>query len=291
MADAIIIGAGPAGASCALWLARLGLSAVLADARGTAGGLLNDSPFRNDWIATQPGVTGPDLAEGIGLALAAAGVPLLLGARAVALTRGAGGFDIAFDRASGKLEALSAPYLVIASGVQARRGGFEPGDRVLIGPGAHIAERDFSGRAVAILGGGDNAFENYEFVKRAGAASAHIYARTIRAGRLFTERADPHDIRVGAYEADGTGCRVNGQPYDALLVMYGWEPVPVFTGELDLERNEKGFISVNFATCETSVPSIFAIGEVAARSHPSVVTAMADGIAAAKAIQRRIEGA
>jgi thioredoxin reductase len=291
MADAIIIGAGPAGASCALWLARLGHNPILADARGTAGGLLNDTPFRNDWIVTQPGVAGPDLAEGIGLALAAAGVPMLLGARAVAATRGDGVFDVAFDMPSGKLEALSAPNLVIATGVRARSGGLERSDRVLIGPGGHIAAHDFRGRSVAILGGGDNAFENYEFVKRAGAAAVHIYARTIRAGRMFTDRADPHDIRAGNYDADGAVCSVNGQPYDAILVMYGWEPVPVFADELGLKRNEKGFVSVDFATCETSAPGVFAIGEVAARSHPSVVTAMADGIAAAKAIQRRVESA
>src|SRR5262245_10572647 len=117
MLDALIVGAGPAGASCALWLARLGFNPMLADARPTVGGLLNDSPFRNDWIVTQPGVTGPDLAEGIGLALAATGVPVMLGCTARAVTPTDAGFEVAFDLPGGAQKAIAARCLVIATGV------------------------------------------------------------------------------------------------------------------------------------------------------------------------------
>jgi thioredoxin reductase (NADPH) len=289
MADAIIIGAGPAGSSCALWLAKLGFSPILADAASLAGGLLNDSPFRNDWIVTQPGVTGPDLAEGIGLALAAAGVPMLLGARAANALRTDEAFAVMFDLPSGKIRAVSAPYLVIATGVRPRQGGLEPSPRMLFGPGQHVFEHDFAGQSVAILGGGDNAFENYDFVKRAGASEAHIYARTVRAGRVFRDMAATGDVLPGPYEVEGTSGKVNGRAYDVILVMYGWEPAPVFAGELGLARDQKGYLSVDFATCRTNVPGVYGIGEVAARGHPCVVTAMADGITAAKDIQRLLE--
>ncbi len=291
MLDALIIGAGPAGASCALWLARFGFDTVLADARATVGGLLNDSPYRNDWIATQPGLTGPDLADGIGLSLAAAGVPMALGSSARRVLRGPDGFDVSFEMQGGGFRSIAASHLVIATGVRARTGGFAPSERVLIGPGAHIAAYDFAGRSVAILGGGDNAFENYESVKRAGAVTAHIYARSVRASRMFVSRADPQDIHRGVFDADGVSGRIDGRVYDMILVMFGWEPVPVLSEDLALDRDQKGFIRVDFETCATSVEGVFAIGEAAARSHPSVVTAMADGIAVAKAIQRRIEGA
>ena len=52
MHDAVIVGGGPAGASCALWLARLGLSPLLVEASARLGGLGNDNPFTDDWIAT-----------------------------------------------------------------------------------------------------------------------------------------------------------------------------------------------------------------------------------------------
>ncbi|BCJ90924.1 oxidoreductase [Terrihabitans soli] len=289
MLDALIIGAGPAGASCALWLAKLGLSPMLVDAGTAPGGLLHDSPYRNDWIVTQPGVTGPDLAEGIGLALAATGVPMMLGSFARSAIKSSGGFEVSFELPDGAPRMLATRNIVIATGVKPRSGGFERSESLLIGPGAHIAKQEFKGRRVAILGGGDNAFENYEFVKRAGASAVHIYARTVRAGHVFTERAAPGDVRIGAYVVDPVSIQVDDESYDLLLVMYGWEPVPVFAAQLNLQRDAKGYISVAFDTCETSLPGVYAIGEVTARSHPSVVTAMADGITAAKAIQRAVE--
>ncbi len=289
MLDALIIGAGPAGASCALWLARLGLNPMLVDARPSPGGLLHDSPYRNDWIVTQPGVTGPDLAEGISLALAATGVPMMLGSFARSVIRTGGGYEVSFELPDGAPRMLAARNIVIATGVRPRTGGFERSERVLIGPGAHITQQDFKGRRVAILGGGDNAFENYEAVKLAGAAAVHIYARTVRAGHVFTERAGRGDVRIGPYVVDPVSVQVDDESYDLLLVMYGWEPVPVFAAQLGLLRDTKGYIAVDFPTCETSIAGVFAVGEVTARSHPSVVTAMADGVTAAKAIQRKIE--
>ncbi|MFU1949387.1 FAD-dependent oxidoreductase, partial [Bordetella avium] len=47
--DAVIVGAGPAGASCAVWLARLGLAPVLVEASARPGGLTADNPFTDDW--------------------------------------------------------------------------------------------------------------------------------------------------------------------------------------------------------------------------------------------------
>jgi thioredoxin reductase len=289
MLDALIIGAGPAGASCALWLAKLGLSPLIVDARTAPGGLLHDSPYRNDWIVTQPGVTGPDLAEGIGLALAATGVPMMLGSFARSAIRSGEGYEVSFELPDGAPRMLATRTIVIATGVQPRSGGFERSDKILIGPGAHIANQNFTGLRVAILGGGDNAFENYEFIKRGGAKAAHIYARTVRAGQVFTQRVALGDVRIGSYVVDPVSLQVDSENYDLLLVMYGWEPVPVFMTQLGLERDAKGYLSVDFETCETSAPGVYAIGEVSARSHPSVVTAMADGVTAAKAIQRAIE--
>lgn len=288
MKDALIVGAGPAGASCALWLARLGLSPLLADARGQAGGLLNDSPYRNDWIVTQPGVSGVDLSEGIGLALAAAGVPMLLGALATKAERIHAGFRVTFALA-GEEKTVEASRLVIATGVRARSGGLRPSERVLVGPGPAVASYDFAGKSVAILGGGDNAFENYGFAKRGGGREVHIYARAVRAARMFANEVAPADLHIGPFEADDDNIRVNGRPYDVLLVMFGWEPVPVFDADFSFRKDERGFFQVDFRTCETNESGIFAIGEATALRHPCVVTAMSDGIAAAKAIQRQTE--
>ena len=79
--DSVIVGGGPAGASCALWLARLGLSPLLVEASERLGGLGNDNPFADDWIAVLPGVTGQQVAANIDASVRAAGVPLRLSTR------------------------------------------------------------------------------------------------------------------------------------------------------------------------------------------------------------------
>ena len=78
MHDTVIVGGGPAGASCALWLARLGLSPLLIEAGARLGGLGNDNPFPDAWIAVLPGVTGQQVAANIDASVRAAGVPLVV---------------------------------------------------------------------------------------------------------------------------------------------------------------------------------------------------------------------
>src|SRR3546814_947100 len=82
---------------------------------------------------------------------------------------------------------------------------------------------------------------------------------------------------------------VNGREFDLILVFYGWEPCVGFARNLNLRRGDNGFVATDPVTAQTSHDLVYAIGELAQRQHPCVVTAMADGIAAAKAIQARIE--
>jgi thioredoxin reductase len=283
--DAAIVGAGPAGASCALWLARLGCRAILIEAGGSPGGLLRETPFRNDWIATQPGATGFELAANLGVSLAAAGVSTIMGRRVEAVDGGQGRFSV--HLAGG--QSVTARHVVLATGVQPVRGGLVPSERILIGPGRHVAEARFTAERVAILGGGDNALENYAFIRTRGAAEVHVHARTLRGQRAAIAAAEPADLHVGTYDVDGENLRVNGQRYDRLVVMYGWEPSPLPKLSAEPARDGRGFLDVHPHTCETSLPGLFAIGEVTRRNHPCVVTAMADGIVAAKTVQARVE--
>jgi thioredoxin reductase (NADPH) len=283
--DAAIIGAGPAGASCALWLARLGCWPILIDAAAAPGGLLRGTPFRNDWIATQPGLTGYELAANLGVSLREAGVPMIMEQRVEAVSGQRDDFTL--HRAGGP--ALTSRHVVLATGVEPVRGGLTSGENILIGPGRHVAEAEFSGQRIAVLGGGDNALENYGFIRSRGASAVHVYARTLRGQRAAIAAADPDDLRVGTYDVDERALRVNGQAYDRIVVMYGWTPSPLPKLQEAPARDARGFVEVDSRTCETSLPGVFAIGEVTRRNHPSVVTAMADGIVAAKAIQARAE--
>jgi len=102
-------------------------------------------------------------------------------------------------------------------------------------------------------------------------------------------RAGREGVHVGPYHVDPVARTVDGRAYDLILVFYGWEPQAEFVAGLDLRYSERGYIQTDSATAETSVAHAYAIGEVANRMHPCVVTSMADGVVAAKSIQRRWE--
>lgn len=63
--DAVVIGGGPAGSSCALWLKGLGYEPLLIEARERLGGLQAESPYRNAWIVALPEATGFGVADNI----------------------------------------------------------------------------------------------------------------------------------------------------------------------------------------------------------------------------------
>jgi len=291
--DAVVVGGGPAGASCAVWLARLGLSPLLLESADGLGGLARTNPFQDNWIAALPDLTGREVAANIARSVELAKIPVLTSTRVRRVQRSDRGFLTSYSN-QGNGEVMSRT-LVIASGTCARPlPGQAPGEHfpgVLVGPGVHVAEQDFRGKSIAILGGGDNAFENYSYVRDRGAAQVHIYARSIRAQAQWLERASTVDVHLGPHAVEPASRRVNGRQYDLILVFYGWEPRAPFADDLMLARDASGYFKTDFKTAETSESGIYAIGEVAHRMHPCVVTAMADGVVAAKAIQARVEGA
>lgn len=291
--DAVIVGGGPAGASCAIWLARLGLAPVLVEAGERLGGLGNDNPFRDDWIAVLPGKTGQQVAVNIADSVQAAGVPVHLRSPAVHARPCKGGVEVDLSGAAAG-RSLRGRALVIASGVRARGlPGHPPQARwpgVLVGPGSPIVAQDYAGLSVAVLGGGDNAYENFVYVRNRGAAQVHLYARTVRAQQQWITRAGTEGVHVGPYEVDPAARTVDRKRYDLILVFYGWEPQAAFADGLHLARDARGYLLTDFATAQTSLPDIYAIGEVARRMHPCVVTSMADGVVAAKSIQQRWDG-
>lgn len=287
--DAVVIGGGPAGASCAQWLTMLGFSPALVESRAVLGGLENDDPYPNRSIVTAaPGATGQDIARAIHDNVLALGIPLRLSTSVEAIEpRAEGGFRVTGHGPDGRVM-LSCRNVVLASGVRPVSGGLTPGPRVLIGPGRQVEEADLAGAKVAIVGGGDNAFENHGLVLRKGAAAARIFARSIHARLELLERVPPDDVRVGPYAVDPERLTVAGEPFDVILVLYGWEPNLGCAVGLRLALDARGFVAVD-ADCRTSVEGVYAIGEVAQRWHPCCVTAMADGVVAAKAIQARLE--
>lgn len=282
--DSVIIGGGPGGASCALWLKMLGFTPCIIEKRATLGGLQNESPYPNQWIAAVAGKIGQQVAEDIHRNILEHGIDCRFNETVMAVKPVDNGFSVATDQGA----VIMGKTLVLASGVRPASGGLKAALNLLIGPGFHVASQSYADKRVAILGGGDSAFENYAFIKERGAALAHIFARSIRARKEFMLRVPAEDVHIGQYDVDEERGTVNGIPYDQIVVMYGWEPHLSYVKDMAIARDTHGFV-VTDRDCQTSVPGIYAVGEVAQRMHPCCVTSMADGVVAAKAIQRVLE--
>jgi len=273
----LIIGGGPAGLSCAIWLKQLGVAAIVLEASGQAGGLQTRSPYTNLWIPGVQGKTGQQVAAGLADHAAALGVDIRLNTPVLSVSADGRMLNSLFG-------ALSAPCLVIATGTRPRTGGFTPAHNLAIGPGTPMEALDVAGRKIAILGGGDNAFDQARFVRDRGGAVT-IFSRTLpRAQKLLQDQIPEVRLVVGAYSADPNNMTVNDEVFDAFGVMYGFEAVV----PLGLSpRLENGYISVD-RLGETSLSGIYACGEVTDYWHPCVTTAAAHGIQVAKQISLRL---
>jgi thioredoxin reductase (NADPH) len=282
--DAIVIGAGPSGVSCALWLKQLGYEPVVVDRNASCGGLQLLNSFTNTWIATSANAYGKDVAAAMHANMVRHKVEMRLGVTATAAVRHPSGWSVAMSSGAN----LYGRFLVLAAGTSPKKGGFSNRVGMIIGPGPGVANTNFSGAKVAILGGGDSAFENYDFVKRRGALTVKIYARSIRARAEMLSRATEQDVQLGDYMVNELTRTVNGETYDHIIVLYGYEANRSSLLGLEVGMRTDGFVLTD-NRCQTTIETVFAIGEIAQRAHPCCVTAMADGVTAAKEIQRRCE--
>jgi thioredoxin reductase (NADPH) len=301
MHDVIIIGAGPAGLSTAFWCDELGLDTLVLEQADRIGGQLHRvyNPIEN-----YLGVKARNGEEFLDLfAKDAQSAEFDLWTQ-VAITS----VDLKAKRillASG--ETLQSIAIVIASGVSPRELGV-PGEKEFVGKGIiQSGARDrqlFAGHDVCVVGGGDAAVENALLLAEVCPTVTLVHrAKKLRARREFTERLQAvHCITVFTESVvtriigDETVQAVEIQrkagikPFQlavrGVLIRIGVEPNTQLFRE-QLETNEKGFIKVS-STQETSVPMVFAAGDVSNPLAPTISSAAGAGATAAKVIAARL---
>jgi thioredoxin reductase (NADPH) len=301
MHDVIIIGAGPAGLSTAFWCDELGLDTLVLEQADRIGGQLHRvyNPIEN-----YLGVKARNGEEFLDLfAKDAESAEFDLWTQ-VAITS----VDLKAKRillASG--ETLQSIAIVIASGVSPRELGV-PGEKEFVGKGIiQSGARDrqlFAGHDVCVVGGGDAAVENALLLAEVCPTVTLVHrAKKLRARREFTERLQAvHCITVFTESVvtriigDETVQAVEIQrkagikPFQlavrGVLIRIGVEPNTQLFRE-QLETNEKGFIKVS-STQETSVPMVFAAGDVSNPLAPTISSAAGAGATAAKVIAARL---
>lgn len=293
----IIIGSGPAGYTSALYLARAGYSPLVIAGALTPGGQLMNTTEVENYPGFADGILGPDLMEAMQKQAEKFGAQILLN-------------DVISVDFNGDLKAVTtddgvtytSKAVIVSTGSQVRKLGV-PGEQEYSGRGvSYCATCDgffFREKPIVVVGGGDSAFEEALFLTRFGSCVTLIHRRdSFRASKIMVDRARKNE-KIN-FVLDSVVCSVNGVDGDAqsvtvknvktgetqnieacgIFVAIGHSPSTSFLdGALDL--NEDGTIAVQGASTRTSVPGVFAAGDVVDSVYRQAISAAGMGCRAA----------
>jgi thioredoxin reductase (NADPH) len=299
--DVIIVGSGPAGYTAALYTARANLQPLVLTGSVTAGGALMNTTEVENYPGFPEGLMGPELMERFQRQAERFGAELVWDdAVALDLT----GEVKTVTTGSGAV--YRAHAVILATGSAYREIGLE-NERRLSGHGVSwCATCDgffFRDQDLAVVGGGDSAMEEATFLTRFARSVTIVHRRdSLRASKIMQERAmkDPKirfawnsevvDV-LGEDKVTGIRLRdtVTGEERDlevgGLFVAIGHDPrVELFKDVVAL--NEKGYVAVEGRSSRTSVPGVFACGDVVDHEYMQAVTAAGSGCVAALDAER-----
>jgi len=301
----VIIGSGPAGLTAALYTARANLKPLLIEGV-EAGGQLMLTTMVENWPGFRDGIMGPDLMAEMRSQAERFGTEILQGnVNRVDLK------DRPFSVALGDGTRITSDSLIIATGASAR--WLEIGsDRKLSGHGVSTcATCDgyfFRGKPIAVIGGGDSAMEEAIYLTRFATKVTVVHRRdSLRASKIMQDKAfanpkiefiwdsDIAEIRdVGRGEVTSIVVRnlKTGKhtelPLHGVFIAIGHTPnTELFRGQIELD--ETGYIKTHHGS-RTSVPGVFAAGDVQDHIYRQAVTAAGSGCMAAIDAERYIDG-
>ncbi|MBI4609640.1 MAG: thioredoxin-disulfide reductase [Candidatus Rokubacteria bacterium] len=300
----IIIGSGPAGWTAATYAARANLAPLIFIGSQWGGQLMLTTLVEN-YPGFVDGIDGPPLmeifrkqAERFGTEVIAEDVTAV---------------DFSRHPFAVKLgeQVYESHTVIIATGASAKLLGLES-ERALMGRGVSTcATCDgffFKDQNIMVVGGGDSAMEEALYLSRLGRKVEVVHRRnTLRASKIMQERAfkNPkieffwnaavHEV-LDVTKGRVTGVRLKSfktgqlseRPVDGLFIAIGHQPnTQLFRGQLELLPNE--YIKVVPGTTQTSVPGVFAAGDVQDYTYRQAVTAAGTGCMAALEAERYLE--
>jgi thioredoxin reductase (NADPH) len=302
--EVIIIGSGPAGLTAGLYAGRANLKPLMIEGL-EAGGQLMLTTLVENWPGHRDGIMGPELMTGMREQTEKFGAEIIRG-NVVSVDLAARPFEVRTSDA-----AYTCRTLIIATGATARLLGL-PSERRLIGHGVSTcATCDgyfFRGKPIAVVGGGDSAMEEAIFLTKFASHVTVVHRRdTLRASKIMQDKAfanpkisfewnsDVEDIKdAGKGEVTSMILRNNRSgevkdiPVDGVFVAIGHTPnTSLFAGQLQMDAN--GYICTHDGT-RTSVPGVFACGDVQDHIYRQAITAAGSGCMAAIDAEKYLEG-
>lgn len=305
--DTIIIGSGPAGYTAAIYAGRANLKTLVLEGIERGGQLMITSEVEN-YPGFPQGVQGPELMEHFRNQAARFGAVLKpIIADKAELAQGAP-FQIS---AEGVI--YTSDTVIVATGASARFLGI-PSEKAYKGKGVSAcATCDgffFRGKEVAVVGGGDSAFEEANFLTKFATKVTLLHRRdTYRASKIMVERARNNPkiafktfvevAEIYGDEKTGTvaGLKLKNTqsgtiedfPVQGLFIAIGHVPnTALFKGQLNMD--ETGYLITQPGRTATNIPGVFAAGDVQDHYYRQAVTAAGSGCQAAIEAERYLEG-
>lgn len=299
--DVVIVGSGPAGLTAAVYAARADLAPVILEGIEAGGQLMLTTEVEN-YPGFVDGIMGPELMERMRKQAARFGAEFITdNATAVDLSTR----PFAVQTGDGAWRARS---VIISTGASARMLGV-PGERQLLGHGVSTcATCDgffFRDQELIVVGGGDSAVEEATFLTKFASRVTIVHRRdTLRASKIMQQRAFDNpkvdfiwDSVISEIFGNGkvAGVRLknlkNGEESElavgGVFVAIGHTPnTGLFEGQLELNG---GYIVTDGDTTQTSVPGVFAAGDVVDFRYRQAVTAAGMGCMAAIDAERYLE--
>ena len=301
--NVVIIGSGCAGHTAALYTARANLNPLVIEGH-SPGGQLALTTLVENFPGFPDGIQGPELIENMRKQASRFGAEYRMGHVVKA--------DLSkrpIELSLGK-ETIYTRTLIIASGASARWLGL-PNEQALIGHGvSSCATCDgffFSGKEIAVIGGGDSAMEEATFLTRFASKVTLIHRRDeFRASKIMLDRAQANpkiefmtdtiveDV-LDASKHEVTALRLrntkNGEswefPTNAMFLGIGHIPnAKFFDGQLDNDAD--GYL-ITHKNVFTKVPGVFACGDVQDRRYRQAITAAGSGCMAALEVEKYLE--
>lgn len=296
--DVIIIGSGPAGYTAAIYLGRAGYHPVVIAGALTPGGQLVNTTEVENFPGFPDGIMGPDLMDAMRKQAERFGTEIVYDDVVSADVQG-DSKHVVLDGG----DTYTARAVIVATGSQVRKLGV-PGEAEYSGRGvSYCATCDgffFRGKPIVVVGGGDSALTEADFLSRFGSSVTVIHRRdAFRASRILVDRAEKNpkiDFRMNAVVERVNGDDESGAhsvtirdtatgdtteiPANGVFVAIGHTPATEFLhGALQLD--EHGYITVDGASTRTSVPGVFAAGDVVDGVYRQAISAAGMGCRAA----------